>query len=384
MKRKYIGLLAIVGLAAFLFGPSPAFAQVTLGSTVQSFAVLGGSTVTNTGSSVITGNVGVSPGPILQGPAGFPPGLIVGGTFHANDAVAATAQNELTTAYVAAADPIGNPCLVDLTGQDLGTLAPLTPGVYCFSSSAQLTGTLTLNLLGDPNAFFLFQIGSTLTTATGSSVNLINSGGATCPSNLFWQVGSSAVFNTTTSFLGNVLALQSITLNTGAGLIGRALARNGAMTLDTNTVSIATCGAVSPPFCPTITLTPATLPPITVGTAYSATVTASPGPGPYDFAVTNGLLPAGLGLTGATSTSVNITGMPTTAGPFSFEITATDRSDPSCFARITYTGVIAPAIPPGPGPGGPAGGPTLDSFGLAILLALLAVAGVFAVNRFTS
>ncbi|MEO8036277.1 MAG: ice-binding family protein [Acidobacteriota bacterium] len=342
---------------------------------MKSFAVLGGSTVTNTGTSVITGNVGVSPGPILAGPAGFPPGLIGAGTFHANDAVAATAQNELTTAYNEAASTVINPCpaLNDLTGQDLGGLT-LVPGVYCFSSSAQLTGTLTLNLQNNPNALFIFQIGTTLTTANASSVVLINSGGTTCPTNLFWQVGSSATLGTTTSFVGNILALQSITLTTGASVVGRTLARNGAVTLDTNTVNTSTCGAAV--ICPVITLSPATLPPPVVGIPYTATVTASGGTGPYSFALTGGSLPAGLALTGATGTSINITGTPTSAAPFSFQLTATDTTSPTCFGTVTYSGLSSA--------GTSAGGPTLDSFGLVALLGLLALAGVYAANRFSS
>jgi len=233
MKRTS-DLVTMFGLGVFLFGFSiTASAQISLG-TAQNFAVLGGSTVTNTGSSVITGNVGVSPGSAVTG---FPPGLVVSGTIHAADATAGQAQSDLTAAYVAAA---GTACTVDLTGQDLGGLT-LTPGVYCFSSSAQLTGTLTLNFQGNPNALFVFQMGTSLTTASGASVALTNTGGATCPSNLFWQVGSSATFGTGSSFAGDVLALSSITLNTSATLIGRALARNGAVTLDSNTVSIATC-----------------------------------------------------------------------------------------------------------------------------------------------
>jgi len=230
MKRKYIAYFAVIGFAAFLLAPT-AFAQISLG-TSQSFAALGGSTVTNTGPSVITGNVGVSPGTSVTG---FPPGTIIGGgSIHAGDATAAQAQSDLTTAYNAVA---GTACNVDLTGQDLGGLT-LTPGVYCFSYSAQLTGTLTLNMQGNPNAVFLFKIGSTLTTASGSSVVLTNSGGTTCPTNLFWQVGSSATLGTGTAFAGNILALTSITMTTGASIsCGSALARNGAVTLDTNTIS---------------------------------------------------------------------------------------------------------------------------------------------------
>jgi len=199
------------------------------------FAVLAGSTVTNTNTpTVVHGNVGVSPGSAITG---FPPGVITApGTMHANDAVAMQAQSSLTTAYNVAASL---PCTSNLTGQDLGGLT-LTPGSYCFNSSAQLTGTLTLNAQGDPNALFVFQIGSTLTTASTSSVVFTNSGEG---DNLYWQVGSSAVLGTGTTFAGNILALTSITLNTGATIgCGRALARNGAVTMDDNIVSIDTNG----------------------------------------------------------------------------------------------------------------------------------------------
>lgn len=222
MKHKYMRLLASVGFAAFLCGSSPALAQ-SLG-TAASFAVLGGSTVTNTGSSVITGNLGVSPGSSVTG---FPPGIVTGGTIHAADAVALQAQNDATIAYNFLA---GQPCNTDLTGQDLGGLT-LTPGVYCFSSSAQLTGILTLSGAGT----YIFQIGSTLTTASGSSVALTN-GASAC--DVWWQVGTSATLGTASSLPGSILALTSITLNTGANVSGRALARNGAVTLDSNAVSV--------------------------------------------------------------------------------------------------------------------------------------------------
>jgi Ice-binding-like len=236
MKRIFVGLSTTIAIAVVLCLAPQASAQVPLG-TSQSFAVLGGSTVTNTGPSVITGNVGVSPGSSITG---FPPGTVTGGAIHAADATASQAQSDLTVAYNTAA---GMPCGVDLTGQNLGGLT-LTPGVYCFTSSAALTGTLTLNFQGNPNAFFLFKIGSTLTTSSASSVVVTNNAGASCPSNLFWQVGSSATFGTGSSFAGNVMALTSITLTTGASLTGRALARNGAVTLDTNTVNSASCAAV--------------------------------------------------------------------------------------------------------------------------------------------
>ncbi len=290
---------------------APAVSQVSLG-TSQNFAVLGGSTVTNTGVSAISGDVGVSPGTAVTG---FPPGMVTNGTIHANDAVAMQAQIDLTTAYNAVA---GTPCNVNLSGQDLGGLT-LTPGVYCFSTSAQLTGTLRLDFQGNPNAIFLFQIGSTLTTASGSSVLLLNSGGSTCPANLFWQVGSSATLGTGSGFVGNILALSSITLTTAASLSGRALARNGAVTLDTNAVS--RCGPATG--CPLITVNPATLPNGAIGSAYNQAVSGSGGAAPYSFAVTSGALPTGLVINTATG---DITGVPTTAGTFNFTVTATDTN----------------------------------------------------------
>lgn len=237
MKRTCCKLVASVAFAALFCGPSPARGQTppSLG-TAQSFAVLGGSTVTNTGPSLVTGDLGVSPGSAV---VGFPPGSVVSGTIHGADASALSAQTSVTTAYNTLASEA---CTQDFTGQDLGGKT-LTPGVYCFSSSAQLTGALTLDAQGNGNAVFVFKVGSTLTTASNSSVAVIN-GGSLC--NVYWQVGSSATLGTTTSFGGNILALTSITLNTGAGVTGRALARNGAVTLDTNNVSASSCGLVPP------------------------------------------------------------------------------------------------------------------------------------------
>src|SRR5438045_7939454 len=147
--------------------------------TADSFAVLGGQAVTNTGTTTVGGDLGVGPGTAITG---FPPGTVTGGTIHAADAVAQQAQNDVTTAYdyLAGLSPT-----IDLTGQDLGGLT-LNPGVYHFDSSSQLTGSLTLDAQGSNNAFWAFQIGSTLTTASSSSVNVINGG----PDNgLYWDVG---------------------------------------------------------------------------------------------------------------------------------------------------------------------------------------------------
>ena len=228
-----LAAITVVGLLLAMPGIASAATAAGLG-TATSFAVLGGSTVTNTGPSVINGDLGVSPGSAV---VGFPPGL-VNGTIHAADAVAAQAQSDTTTAYNNLA---GQPCDADLPPQDLGGLT-LTTGVYCNASSARLTGALTLDAQGDPNAVFIFQIGSTLTTASGSRVNLIN--GAQ-PCNVFWQIGSSATLGTGTDFVGTLIALTSITANTGATVQGRLLARNGATTLDNNVITIDTCDSTT-------------------------------------------------------------------------------------------------------------------------------------------
>jgi hypothetical protein len=152
--------------------------------------------------------------------------------------VALQAQNDVVTQYNALASA---PCNADLTGQDLGGKT-LTPAVYCFSSSAQLTGTVTLDAQGNAGNTFIFKVGSALTTASGSRVLLINGG---TPCGVAWQIGTSATLGTNTSFLGNLIALSSITLNTGANIIGRALARNGAVTLDTNNITTAASCTVS-------------------------------------------------------------------------------------------------------------------------------------------
>jgi len=230
------GAVAVLGLMGAAL-TSPSHAQAPPLGTAGSFGVLAGTTVTNTITpTIITGNVGVSPGSAVTG---FPPGIVVGGTIHAGDAVAQQAQSDDTIAYLNLA---GRPVTQNLTGQDLGGKT-LIAGVYGYTSSAQLTGTLTLDGQGNPNSVFIIKIASGLTTASNSRINLINGaqGG-----NVFFQVGASATLGTTTSFTGDILALTSITLNTNASIIcGAALARNGQVALDNNTITICQTVAAS-------------------------------------------------------------------------------------------------------------------------------------------
>lgn len=336
MTRRLNHLSLGKALIVMLATASPAFAQSSpsLGN-AASFGVLAGSTVTNTGPSVIGGNVGVSPGGAITG---FPPGTVsAGSALHSANATSAAAQLSLTTAYnnLAGQTPTQN-----LTGLDLGGQV-LTSGVYKFDSSAQLTGTLTLDAQGSSNSAFIFQIGSSLTTATGSRVIMTN-GGSLC--NVYWQVGSSATLGTTTSFVGNILALTSITLNTGATVVGRALARNGAVTLDSNTTTAASCapiGGGQPAGCPVVGLSPSTstLPNANVGVAYSQQFSGSSGTAPYVYTTDATTLPAGLIL----STAGLLSGTPTSAVPQTFTIRATDVV--GCFVERNYAVIFGVAVP---------------------------------------
>ena len=198
--------LAAIGVFALSTTAQTAFAiGTTVGlGTAGSYSVLGGTTVTNTGPSVLSSNVGVSPGSAITG---FPPGT-TGGVVHANDAHAAQAQADLTTAYNDAAGQASDASI----GTELGGLT-LAPGVYTAASSTQITGPLTLDAGGDPDAVFIFQIGSTLVTGSNSSVVLLNDA-QSC--HVFWQVGSSATLGTSSGFVGTIMALTSVTANTGA------------------------------------------------------------------------------------------------------------------------------------------------------------------------
>jgi hypothetical protein len=216
------------------FGTQAAVAATTavnLG-TASNFAVLAGSTITNTGSSVVSGNIGLYPGTSITG---IPPLTQSSGVVDQTNAIALQAETDTTTAYL---DAAGRTPFTTVAA-DLGGTT-LTPGVYSSSSSMALTGAVTLNGGGDASSVFVFQVGSTLTTANASSVVLEN-GAQAC--NVFWQVGTSATLGTTTNFAGTLLVLSSATLNTGATVNGRVLVRNGAVTLDGNTITVPTCSA---------------------------------------------------------------------------------------------------------------------------------------------
>ncbi|WP_445149607.1 ice-binding family protein [Baekduia sp. Peel2402] len=231
--RAWLLAVAAAGLTC-LAAPSVASASPVDLGTVKPFVALAGATVTNTGPSVLNGELGVTPGSALVG-FGLP--AVVNGATHATDGVAAQAQSDLTTAYdVAAGQPVAP--ADDLTGIDLGGLV-LTAGAYRYTSSAQLTGALVLDAQGDPNAQFVFEIATSLTTASASSVLLVN--GAS-PCNVYWQVGSSATLGSTTAFKGNLMALSSISLDANATVIGRVLARNGQISLIDNVLDASGCG----------------------------------------------------------------------------------------------------------------------------------------------
>lgn len=233
MNSRTLRLLRLSLLLVPMLGIGAYADSVNLG-TAGSYAVLAGSAVTNTLATTLNGNLGIYPGAALSGGGT----ITLHGTENLANGPALGAEIDLTKGYLEAKNltSTGN-----LTGQNLGGLN-LTTGVYSFSSSAQLTGQLTLE--GTPGALFVFQIGSTLTTATGSSVIFINSltGKPMTDANIFWQVGSSATLGTSTAFEGNILALDSITLNTSASITcGSALAQTGAVTLQGNTIT--NCGS---------------------------------------------------------------------------------------------------------------------------------------------
>jgi ice-binding like protein/exosortase sorting signal-containing protein len=374
MTPKSRGLVASAGLVTLLCAPIPASAQTapSLGA-AQSFAVLAGSAVTNVGPTVLNGDLGISPG-LAAAMTGFPPGT-VNGTQHA-DGVSAGAQLAMTTAYN---NLFAQPCTTNYGpgNQDLGGLT-LTPGVYCFASSASITGTVTLNAQNNPNAVFIFKTGtagaSSLTTAPGSVVRLIN-GTQAC--NVFWAVSSSATIDTTSTFVGNILAQMSISVNGGARLFGRALAK-AAVTLINNVVDATVCAGVGGgSACPTITSIPSqAIPNVSVNgsVAVGFTIGGAVIPDALGVTVTSSdptLVPqAAMVITkGAGGARVlTIVGADGRTGAATITITVTDPTS-SCSTTTSFLLTI-----------GPVAVPTLPEWAFIMLAVLLAAAGVVALR----
>jgi len=236
MRRAGLFLSAglILGLGALVTATVSSAAEAPVGlGLAQTYGVLAGAGVTNTGVTTINGDLGTCPTPAVTG------NPIVTGATHQNDTAACAAKSDFTTAYNDAAGRAPTTTYVGPT--DLGSPTPLTAGVYKSPSSFALTGTLTLDAQGDPNAVWIFQAtNSTLITAPSSTVRLVN-GASAC--NVFWQVGSSATLDTDTTFVGTILAAAAITLNTRTTVLGRLMAGTESVTLDTNVVTVPNCAA---------------------------------------------------------------------------------------------------------------------------------------------
>jgi len=299
----------LLGTLVFIAAPAADAAQGPVGlATAGSFAVLAGSGITNTGPTTITGDVGTFPTP---SETGFGSITLVG-TNHDGDAVTQGAKSDLVTAYN---DAAGRTPVTQLPVELGGST--LTAGVYA-SPTFGLTGTLTLDAQGNPNAEFVFQAGSTLITAASSRVQLVN-GADAC--HVVWQVGSSATFAPATRFVGDVLAYTSITAQTGAVFQGRLLARNGAVTLDTNTITASTCAA-----------------PTTTATATSTTATGTSTPGATATTVSGS--PTTTAVTGST-TPTRISAASTATG----STTGTVGGSTTPYTGLTGTAGKLPAIP---------------------------------------
>ena len=282
-----LSMVGVVALWPFGTVTSVSAAQSSVGlGTAGSFAVLAGTTVTNTGPSLISGDLGVSPGTAVTN---FPPGLVVNGSQHDGDAVAAQAQADLTTAYN---DAAGRTPATLLASNDLGGLT-LAPGVYKAPSSLFLTGTVTLDGQNTAGAVFIFQVASTLITASNSTVALIR---GVDPCNVFWQVGSSATLGTNTTFVGSILALTDATIQTQSTVAGRVLARNGQVSLDDNSIIA--------PNCPTTT---------TTTTATTATTSTPPTPNSTTATSTTVHTSTSIPTTATSTTMHTSTSTPTTA-----------------------------------------------------------------------
>ncbi len=318
-------------LASALLAANAQAATVPLGTTA-SFAILAGSTVTNTGPSAISGDLGVSPGTAVTG---FPPGLLNPGAVHAADAVALQAQTDLTTAYNNAFARTGGSAI----SAPLGGGMTLVAGVYTAAADVFVGGDLTLDGGGDPNAVFVFQAKTgTLITAAGTTSGvpntrvLLRNGAQAC--NVFWQVGSSATIETSTQFAGNILADQSISLKTGATLYGRALARVAAVTLDTNRITEASCAAppAGPPTASNASATTSAGQPVTIPLLGTDATGA-----PLTYAIASGPSHGTLGPINQGAGTVAYTPTGSYSGPdtFTYQATTSHGTSPTATATIT-------------------------------------------------
>lgn len=284
--KRLAGIASIVFVLAFGSIANAAATTVPLG-TAASFVVLAGSGITSTGPTTLNGDIGTYPTTTMT----VTGSLTINGVNHGGDAVTQQAKTDLVAAYInAAGQGPTSPIVADLGGQTL------LPGVYNSASSVGLTGNLILDGAGNPNAVFVFQAGSTLDAASGSLVSMIG-GAQSC--NVFWQVGSSATIGTGASFQGTIIALTSITLKTGATIVGRALARNGAVTMDTNTITRSTCAA------PPAATAPPTATPTPAPTATPSTPTATPST-PTTTPTVATVKPAAIAALPSTSTSADL------------------------------------------------------------------------------
>lgn len=401
------GCAIVVALLTLQSKPALAASVVPLG-VASSFAVLGATPkVTNTGATIVTGDLGISPALAVTG---FPPGTVIG-TVYQGGAVAAAAQASNVTAYgqlAAQACDVTFAAPTDMAGMTL------TPGVYCFASSAENSGLLQLDAGGNTSAVWIFRTASTLTTGSGSSVVPIGRGQA-C--NVFWQIGSSATLGTGTSMVGNILALASITLTTGTTLSGRALAQTGAVTLDTNSVAVcaaspvinATNPTLAKAFNPTsimaggVSILTVTLsnPNASIATLTAPLVDTLP-PGVLIAPTPNGSTTCGGGTTviaaagtdtlslpigrvipanGSCTMSVSVTAPLVGSYVNLLPVSALRTSNGNNLAPAVATLTVVAQLPPGGAFGTAAGVPTLSVWMLAGLSAALAVFGFIVVRR---
>lgn len=338
-RLTIVGVAMLTGIGLFA-GAQSAQAATTIDGpidlgTATSYGALAASGLTNTGPTVVNGDIGISPGTSVTGFSAPPDGTFTG-TLHQTDAEAAQAQSDLTTAYNVAAGL--SPTTTGLS--QLNGLS-LVPGVYS-GGALNLSDNGALTLAGSANSVWVFQAASTLTIGSGTVINFTG-GASAC--NVFWQVGSSATLGTSAQFRGTVMAKQSITATTGATIIGRLLANTAAVTLDTNTITVPTgCPAAgTTSTSPVITSRAPTG--ATAGTPYEFTVTATGTPAPT-YTISSGALPAGLTLNGTTGV---ISGTPTTPGTSTFTVTASNGTAPDSAA--TYTLVTAAPAASGSGSG---------------------------------